>query len=39
MKVLMMMLLSMSFLFGAVDVNTASTKELMSIKGIGAKKV
>ena len=37
-KVLVLLLLSISFLFGAIDLQTATKKELMSIKGIGAKK-
>jgi len=35
MKVLVMLALGMSFLFGAVDINSASVKELSSLKGIG----
>lgn len=38
MKILTMLLLGMSLLFGAVDINTAGKKELSSLHGIGAKK-
>ena len=38
MKILAMLVLSLSFLFGAVDINNASKSELMSLKGVGAKK-
>ena len=38
MKFLAMMVLGMSFLFSAVDINNANEKELMSIKGVGDKK-
>ncbi len=38
MKFLVMIALSVSILFGAVDINTAGKKELMSLKGIGDKK-
>lgn len=37
-KVLFALLLSNSFLFAAIDFNTASKKELVNIKGIGDKK-
>lgn len=37
-KVLVLLLLSVSFLFAAVDLQTATKKELMSVKGIGSKK-
>ena len=37
-KVLVLLLLSVSFLFAAMDFQTATKKELMSIKGIGSKK-
>ena len=30
-----MMVLSVSLLFGAVDINTASKSELITLKGIG----
>ena len=33
-----MMILGVSLLFGAVDINTASKSELMSLNGIGEKK-
>lgn len=36
MKILVSILLFVSFVFGAVDINTASKKELMSLSGIGA---
>ncbi|TLD82920.1 helix-hairpin-helix domain-containing protein [Helicobacter sp. MIT 11-5569] len=35
MKILMALLLAVSWLFGAVDLNKASKQELMSVKGIG----
>jgi len=38
MKILAMMVLSVSLLFGAVDINTASKSELMSLNGVGEKK-
>jgi len=38
MKMLLMLVLGMSLLFGAVDINNASAKELSSLKGVGAKK-
>ena len=38
MKILAMIVLGVSLLFGAVDINNASAKELSSLKGIGAKK-
>lgn len=37
-KILVMLLVSVSFMFAAINLNTASKEELMSIKGIGAKK-
>jgi competence protein ComEA len=38
MKVLVMLVLGISFLFGSVDINNASVKELSSLKGIGKSK-
>lgn len=38
MKILAMVLLGASLLFGAVDINSADKKELMTLKGIGEKK-
>lgn len=38
MKLLVILALGVSLLFGAVDINTAGKKELMSLKGIGDKK-
>ncbi len=38
MKILAMVILGVSILFGAVDINTASVKELSGLHGIGAKK-
>lgn len=38
MKILTMLLLGITLVFGAVDINTADKKELMSLKGIGEKK-
>ncbi|MBL4730870.1 MAG: helix-hairpin-helix domain-containing protein [Sulfurimonas sp.] len=38
MKLLVLLTLTMSFLFGSVDINTASVKELTTLKGIGASK-
>ena len=38
MKVLAILVLGISFLFGAVDINNASIKELSSLHGIGASK-
>ncbi len=37
-KLLLGLLGSVCLLFGAIDLNKASKKELMAIKGIGAKK-
>ena len=38
MKVLAMLVIGMTLVFGAVDINTAGKKELMNLKGVGAKK-
>ncbi len=38
MKILTMLLLGVTLMFGAVDINTAGKKELISLSGIGAKK-
>ncbi len=38
MKILTMLLLGITLIFGAVDINTAGKKELVSLSGIGAKK-
>ncbi|WP_373034637.1 ComEA family DNA-binding protein [Sulfurimonas sp.] len=38
MKILAMVILGFSILFGAVDINTASKEELMTLKGLGDKK-
>ena len=38
MKILAMLVLGFSFMFGAVDINNADKSELMSLKGVGAKK-
>ena len=38
MKVLVILMLGMTLLFSAVDINTASAKELATLKGIGMKK-
>ncbi|EDZ62300.1 putative competence protein ComEA, helix-hairpin-helix region domain [Sulfurimonas gotlandica GD1] len=38
MKILAMVILGFSILFGAVDINTADKEELMSLKGLGDKK-
>ena len=38
MKVLVAMAISAGLLFGAVDINTATKDQFMSLKGIGAKK-
>lgn len=39
MKLLLLLtVLSLSLLFGAVDINTADKKELLSLNGVGAKK-
>ncbi|WP_299546383.1 helix-hairpin-helix domain-containing protein [uncultured Helicobacter sp.] len=35
MKILMALLLAVSWIFAAVDLNTASKQELMSVKGVG----
>ncbi len=37
-KILALLMLSISFMFAAVNLQTASKEELMSIKGIGSKK-
>ncbi|QKF86462.1 competence protein, ComEA family [Campylobacter blaseri] len=36
-KLLLTLLLSFTFLFSAININTASKEELMSIKGVGEK--
>ncbi|MFT5835344.1 MAG: competence protein ComEA [Sulfurimonas sp.] len=38
MKFFIVIVIGISILFGAVDINTASKKELISLNGIGAKK-
>ena len=38
MKIILAMILSMSIVFGTVDINKASAKELQVLKGIGIKK-
>jgi len=38
MKIFAMMLLGVSLLFGAVDINSANKSELMSLNGVGEKK-
>jgi len=38
MKILLMLVLGMSLLFGVVDINNANKKELITLKGIGVKK-
>ncbi len=38
MKILAMMVLGVSLMFGAVDINSASKSELMSLNGFGEKK-
>jgi len=38
MKILAMLVLGMSLVFGAVDINSADKEELMTLKGIGEKK-
>jgi len=38
MKILAMIVLGVSLLVGAVDINTANQKELSSLNGIGTKK-
>ncbi len=38
MKILAMMVLGVSLMFGAVDINSASKSELMSLNGVGEKK-
>ena len=38
MKVLAMVLFGFSLVFGAVDINSASEKELSALHGVGAKK-
>lgn len=37
-KIIIALMLSVSFMFASIDVQTASKAELMSIKGIGSKK-
>lgn len=37
-KIILSMLFCISFLFASVNINTADKKELMTLKGIGAKK-
>ncbi len=38
MKILAIIVLSVSLLFGSVDINSASKSELMSLNGVGEKK-
>jgi len=38
MKIITLLLLSISFLFANIDINHADAKELTTLKGIGAKK-
>jgi len=38
MKILAIMVLGVSLLFGSVDINSASKSELMSLNGVGEKK-
>jgi len=38
MKLLTILLLSITFLFSSVDINNATAKEFTTLKGIGAKK-
>ena len=38
MKFIVIIALGISLLFGAVDINTASKKELISLNGVGVKK-
>ena len=38
MKILAILVLGFSLMFAAVDINSASVKELTSLKGIGTKK-
>jgi competence protein ComEA len=38
MKVVAMLILGMCLLFGAIDINSANKKELMTLKGVGTKK-
>lgn len=38
MKILAILVLGFSFMFAAVDINSASVKELSSLKGVGTKK-
>jgi len=38
MRFLVLVLMTVSFVFGSVDINTASAEELTSLKGIGDKK-
>ena len=37
-KLVLLLMLCVSFMFGAMNLQTASKEELMSIKGIGPKK-
>jgi len=38
MKILAMLVLGMSLLFGVVDINNANKEELMTLQGVGVKK-
>lgn len=38
MKILAMLVIGFSLMFGSVDINNANKSELMSLKGVGAKK-
>ena len=38
MKFLVLLVMVVSFVFAAVDINNASVKELTTLKGVGAKK-
>ncbi|MEN4054145.1 MULTISPECIES: helix-hairpin-helix domain-containing protein [Sulfurimonas] len=38
MKILAILVMGITLVFGAVDINNASKSELMSLKGVGSKK-
>ncbi len=38
MKIIILLVLGLSFLFGSIDLNSAGVKELTVLKGVGVKK-
>lgn len=38
MKIIILLVVGLSFLFGSIDINSAGVKELTALKGVGTKK-